>query len=240
MTTPSAPMLLRPRSWPFAASAPIVALALVAVAWLGGVRVHANGALGGQGRQGGQAGQGGQAAPATQGTTVAVRAQARPNPTPAWGKGILPLTPESYYNAIECGKQGVADPPCVFWDTDICKNDDFTLAWYSPYKQVAYEVWVAVSRKQPAPQPNYQAALKANVTIGVTQVKGAKNALKEVVVKRGGKPALVLDRSLSGGGGRYSFAPATFAATADVVIDLIGSARTISCTIPQAALRQMR
>lgn len=174
------------------------------------------------------------------GAAVTVRAQARPNPTPAWGKGIVPLTPEGYYNAIECGKQTVQNPPCVYWDTDICKNDDFVLAWYTPYKQVAYEVYAAVANKRPAPQPNYQAASKANVTIGVTQVKGAKNVLKEVVLQRGGKPALVIDRTFANGGGRYTFPVAAFAPTAAISLDLIGSERTISCAISQAVMRQMR
>lgn len=173
-------------------------------------------------------------------SATTVRAQARPNPTPAWGKGIQPISQESYYNAIECGKQGVADPPCVFWDNNICKNDDFTLAWYTPYKQVAYQVWAAVSRKQPVPQPNYQAASRANVTIGVTPVKGGKNTLKEVVLKRAGKPAIVIDRSLSNGGGRYTFPTAAFAPSAAVVVEMLGSERTISCTFSPAVLRQMR
>jgi hypothetical protein len=52
-----------------------------------------------------------------------ITAQVRPAPTPPWNKGILPISAESYYNAIECGKQGGDNPACVFWDTDICKND---------------------------------------------------------------------------------------------------------------------
>ena len=43
-----------------------------------------------------------------------IKAQARSAPTPPWAKGILPISPESYYHAIECGKQGGQDPPCVF------------------------------------------------------------------------------------------------------------------------------
>ena len=80
-----------------------------------------------------------------------IKAVVRPAPKPAWNKGILPISPESYYNAIECGKQGGDDPPCVFWDTGLCPTEDFTLAWYTPYKQVAYEVWLAVRKKQPPP-----------------------------------------------------------------------------------------
>jgi hypothetical protein len=172
--------------------------------------------------------------------TVTVAAQSRANPTPPWGKGILPLTPESYYNAIECGKQDVADPPCLFWDTGVCRNDDFTLAWYSPYKQVAYEVWLAVRKKQPAPQPNFQAASRTRVTIGVTPAKGATNTLKEVRLTRGGTAVPPVDRSLASGGGRYTFDTLNFAPTADVVLELVGSARTIRCPLPAAALRQLR
>src|SRR5262245_65553929 len=92
-----------------------------------------------------------------------IKAQARPAPTPAWNKGILPISPESYYNAIECGKQGGQDPPCVFYDTELCKNTDFALALYTPYKSVAYEVWRVVSQKQPPPQPNYEQATQNRI-----------------------------------------------------------------------------
>lgn len=174
------------------------------------------------------------------GATVSIKATGRPNPTPAWGKGIQPLTPESYYNAIECGKQAVNDPPCVFWDTGICKNEDFDLAWYSAYKQVAYEVWTAVRAKKPAPQPNYQAASRTRVSIGITPVKGKKNSLKQLVFKRAGKPIEPVDRSLSAGGGRYTFDTPMLAPTAEVTLEMIGSERTISCAIPASVLRMMR
>src|SRR5262245_40229471 len=105
-----------------------------------------------------------------------LKATARPAPTPPWAKGIQPISPESYYNAIECGKQGGEDPPCVFFDTGLCKNDDFALALYTPYKSVAYEVWRVVSQKQPPPQPNYQQAQQTRVTVGVTPVNGSTNA----------------------------------------------------------------
>src|SRR5262245_30600034 len=71
-----------------------------------------------------------------------------PASKPAWSKGIQPLNRDSYYHAIECGKLGGESPSCVFYDADLCKNDDFVLSFYSPYKQVAYEVWGAVSRKR--------------------------------------------------------------------------------------------
>jgi hypothetical protein len=171
-----------------------------------------------------------------------VKAQPRAGATPAWNKGILPISPESYYHAIECGKQGGADPPCVFWDTGLCKNDDFVLAMYTPYKQVAYEVWVAVNKKQPAPQPNYPAAQRTRVTVGVTAAAGSKNALTELVVKRGGKALTPVDRSLSGGGGRFTFDLPAFAADppAGVILDLVGKEKTVSCTIDAATLRQFR
>jgi hypothetical protein len=169
-----------------------------------------------------------------------IKAQVRPAPTPAWDKGIQPISAESYYNAIECGEQGGDNPACVFWDTDLCKNDDFELAWYTGYKQVAYEVWTAVRRKQPAPQPSYGAAQRTRVTIGITPVKGAKNALTDFVVKRGGKPTTAVERSLSAGGGRFTFDYPAFAPTTTVTLDLVGQERTLSCVIPPAVLRQLR
>src|SRR5262245_45246834 len=66
-----------------------------------------------------------------------ITAKTRPAPTPPWNNGIKPVDAESYYNAIECGKQGGNSPACVFWDTDLCANSDFTLTWYTGYKQVA-------------------------------------------------------------------------------------------------------
>jgi hypothetical protein len=169
-----------------------------------------------------------------------IKAQARSGGTPPWTKGILPITPESYYQAIECGKQGGADPPCVFWDTGLCKNDDFAIAMYTPYKQVAYEVWTAVRQKQPAPTPNYQAARQTRVTIGITPARGAKNELTNLVLKRAGKAIAPVDRSIGGGGGRFTFDTAAFAATAPLTIDMVGKARTISCAIDVATLKSFR
>src|SRR5688572_18277162 len=87
-----------------------------------------------------------------------ITAVARSTPTPPWSKGILPIDAESYWNAVECGKQGGGDPPCVFWDTGLCKNPDFALAFYTPYKMVAYAVWDAVRRMQTPPTPSYAEA----------------------------------------------------------------------------------
>ena len=97
--------------------------------------------------------------------------------TPAWDKGILPISRDSYWNAVACGKQGGARPACVFYDVDICKNDDFVIAMYTPYKAVAYEVWQAVHNKQPVPTPSYGDAQRTRVTIGITPAKGSKKLI---------------------------------------------------------------
>jgi hypothetical protein len=169
-----------------------------------------------------------------------VTAVARSAPTPPWNKGILPISPESYYNAIECGKQGGQDPPCVFWDTGLCKNPDFTLAMYTPYKSVAYEVWRVVSNKQPPPTPNYQEAQRTRVTVGITLVRGSKNPLTSFVLKHGGRTMMPVDRSLSDGGGRFTFDFPAFAPNADVTLDLVGQAKTVSCRVPQDVLTTFR
>jgi hypothetical protein len=169
-----------------------------------------------------------------------IKAVARSAPKPAWDKGILPISAESYWNAVECGKQGGADPPCVFWDTGLCKNDDFALALYTPYKMVAYEVWNAIRQKQPAPTPNYQEAQRTRITIGVTLARGSKNALTNLVLKRGTRVMQTVDQSLDAGGGRFTFDYPAFAATAAISLDLVGRVKTISCAIPQSVLTQFR
>ena len=166
-----------------------------------------------------------------------VKAQIAPGAKPAWEKGILPITPESYYNAIECGKQG-GNPACVFWDTGLCKNPDFELAMYTPYKAVAYEVWRVVSQKKPAPQPNYAEAQRTRITVGVTPVRGSKNTFTGLVLKRAGKAVTPTSRELTTR--RFTFDFPAFSAGAGISIDLVGKERTITCSIDAATLRLMR
>src|SRR5262245_28990954 len=156
-----------------------------------------------------------------------IKAQARPAPTPPWNKGILPISPESYYNAIECGKQAGQDPPCVFYDTGLCKNSDFALALYTPYKSVAYEVWRVVSQKQPPPQPNYQQAQQTRITVGVTPVRGSSNTFTDLALKRSGRTFAPVSRTMIDGGGRFTFDFPAFAPTGGVTLDLIGKTKTI-------------
>ena len=169
-----------------------------------------------------------------------IKAEVRAAPAPAWGKGILPINRESYYNAMECGKRGGQDPPCVFWDTGVCKNDDFQLAFYTPYKMVAHEVWNAVRQKRPAPTPNYAEAQRTRVTVGVTPVRGSKNAFKDLILKRDGKTVAAAARSPVEGGMRITYDYPAWAATADVTLDMVGTTRTISCLIEKTVLAQMR
>lgn len=173
-------------------------------------------------------------------SATTIKAQARPAPTPAWNKGILPITPESYYNAIECGKQGGQDPPCVFYDTGLCKNSDFAIALYTPYKSVAYEVWRVVSQKQPPPQPNYQQAQQTRITVGITPVRGSTNTFTDLALKRGGRVVAPVARTLMDGGGRFTFDFPAFAATGSVTLELVGKTKTLSCLIDQTVLAQFR
>ncbi len=169
-----------------------------------------------------------------------VRAVARPGAKPAWNKGLKPITSESYYHAIECGKQGGDDPACVFWDTGLCKNDDFELAFYSAYKEVAYQVWAAVQKKQPVRQPSYQSAQRTRVTVGVSAVRGSKNAFTDLVVKRGGKTVAPVARSVAGGRGQFTFDYPAWAPTATVTLEMVGKTKTVSCVIPPGVLRSFR
>ncbi len=178
--------------------------------------------------------QGAPAAPAP------IKAAVPPAGKPAWNKGIRPLTRESYYHAIECGKLGEAQSPCVFYDTGLCKNDDFTLALYSPYKQVAYEVWLATSRKREPPMPNYKAAQQTRVVVGVTPVRAAKNPLASVAIKRGGRTIAPAVSTPDAGGGTFIFDFPTFAPTASITLELTGKVRTQSCVLSPAVLARLR
>jgi hypothetical protein len=169
-----------------------------------------------------------------------IRAQAPPRAAPPWDKGILAINSENYWNAVECGKLGGDTSPCVFWDAGLCKNDDFVLAVFTPYKAVAYEVWRAVRAKQPVPTPNYMQAQQTRITIGVTPVRGSKNALKDLALKRSGRAITPVSRSMTTGDARFTFDYPALAATADVTLDLVGATSTVSCVIPQSVLRQFR
>ncbi|HMB81556.1 MAG TPA: hypothetical protein VKI43_15865, partial [Vicinamibacterales bacterium] len=158
----------------------------------------------------------------------------------AWDKGILPISRDSYWNAVECGKQGGVRPACVFYDADLCKNDDFTLALYTPYKSVAYEVWRVLQNKQPAPTPSYTEAQRTRVTIGVTPVAGSKNAITGVLVKRGGKTIEPTARAVDATGGKFTFDFTAFAPTSDITIELAGRLRTLTCNVEQPVLTLFR
>ncbi len=60
------------------------------------------------------------------------------------------------------------------------------------------------------------------------------------VVKRGGKPVQPAVRTVSGGTGNFTFDYAAFAPTATVTLEMIGKARTVSCSISPDVLRQFR
>jgi hypothetical protein len=160
--------------------------------------------------------------------------------TPGWSKGIQPISRESYWNAVECGKQGGERPGCVFFDADLCKNDDFTLALFTPYKQVAYEVWQAVHRKLEAPTPSYADAQRTRITLGITPGPGAKNAITAAVIKRGGRIVKPATQSLDGNGGRFIFDFPAFAPTEDITIELVGRARTQTCLVGRTVLSALR
>jgi hypothetical protein len=128
----------------------------------------------------------------------------------------------------------------VFYDADLCKNDDFTLALYTPYKSVAYEVWRVVKSGQPAPTPSYGEAQRTRVTVGVTRAAGSKNSITGLLIKRAGKTIEPTARALDPTGGKFTFDFAPFAPTAAITIEVAGSVRTQSCTVERSVLTMFR
>ena len=178
------------------------------------------------------------AAPAASQETV--NAQLPPNIAPAWTKGIQPINQENYWNAIACGKQGGQRPLCLFYEAELCKNADFELAMFTPYKKVAYEVWQAVRAKQAPPTPSYPEAQRTRITVKLTPKAAAKNPLAGMQITRGGKTLKPVSQFFDAGVGNFTYDFPAFAATGDLTLEMIGKVRTVACAIAQPVLEQMR
>jgi hypothetical protein len=169
-----------------------------------------------------------------------VKAELPAGITPAWTSGIQAINRESYWNAVECGKQGGQRPLCVFYDAVLCPNDDYTIAMFTPYKLVAYEVWRAVRAKQEPPTPSYAEAQRTRITVKLTPKAGAKNPATGLVLERGAQTVKPPTQSLEAGGGSFIFDVAAFAPTEDVTMKMIGRARTVTCVLDRSVLAAMR
>ena len=159
---------------------------------------------------------------------------------PSWTKGIQPISRESYWHAITCGKQPGPRPACVFYDAELCANDEFALALYTPYKQVAYTVWQAVSRKQPAPTPSYAEAQRTRVIIGLKPLRGTQNPVAGLTIARGKEIIEPSSRSLDDGAGTFFFDFAPFAPTSPITLTMSGKTKTVTCQIDRTTLARMR
>jgi hypothetical protein len=169
-----------------------------------------------------------------------VTAQLPTGMTPPWDKGIQPIGRDNYWNAVECGKQGGERPACVFYDADLCKNADFTLALFTPYKLVAYETWEATRKKRAPLATSYADAQKTRITLGIKPAKGTKNAITAVTIKRGTRATPPATQSLDAGGGSFIFDFAAFAPTSGITIEMVGRTRTLTCSVPKDVLAQFR
>ena len=169
-----------------------------------------------------------------------IKAQLAPGITPAWNKGIQPISRDNYWNAVECGKQSGERPACVFYDADLCKNDDFVLALFTPYKLVAYETWQATRKHQEPLATSYGDAQKTRITLGITPVKGSKNTITGVSIKRGGGVVKPATQSLEPPGGRFIFDFAAFWPTTDITIELVGNRKTYTCFVAKPVLALFR
>ena len=155
-------------------------------------------------------------------------------------KCLQAINQENYWNAVACGKQGGQRPLCVFYDAEVCKNPDFELAMFTPYKMVAYEVWRAVRAKQAPPTPSYGEAQRTRITVKLTPKPGANNALNGFHIKRGGKTQTPLSQSLDSGVGNFIFDFPAFAPTSGITMEMIGKARTQSCAVEPSVLGRFR
>ena len=101
-------------------------------------------------------------------------------------------------------------------------------------------MWRVVKQHQEAPTPSYSEAQRTRITLGVKPVKGSKNPITAVVIKRGGKAVKPVSQSFDAGGGSFTFDFPAFAPTGDITIDLVGRAATRSCRVEKAVLSRFR
>ena len=71
-------------------------------------------------------------------------------------------------------------------------------------------------------------------------MKGSKNTITGVVIKRGGKTIEPTAKALDATGGKFTFDFAPFAPTADITIEVAGTLRTQSCLVAQPVLTTFR
>ena len=169
-----------------------------------------------------------------------VKAELPAGITPPWTSGIQAINQTNYWNAVACGKQGGQRPLCVFYDAVLCPNDDFTLAMFTPYKMVAYEVWRAVNAHQAAPTPSYAEAQRTRISVKLTPKPAAKNPVAGLTIRRGEQTVKPVSQSLDAGVGTFIFDFAAFAPTGDIAFEMAGKARTVSCAIDKSVLSAMR
>ncbi|HEY7286761.1 MAG TPA: hypothetical protein VH497_15040 [Vicinamibacterales bacterium] len=169
-----------------------------------------------------------------------VKAELPAGIAPPWTSGIQAINQTNYWNAVACGKQGGQRPLCVFYDAVLCPNDDFTLAMFTPYKMVAYEVWRAVNAHQAAPTPSYAEAQRTRISVKLTPKPAAKNPVAALTIRRGEQTVKPVSQSLDAGVGTFIFDFAAFAPTGDISFEMAGKARTVSCAIDKTVLSSMR
>ncbi len=169
-----------------------------------------------------------------------VKAQLPAGITPPWTSGIQAINQNNYWSAVACGKQGGQRPLCVFYDAVLCPNGDFTLAMFTPYKMVAYEVWRAVNQHQEAPTPSYAEAQRTRISVKLTPKAAAKNPVTALSIKRGEQTVKPVSQSIEAGVGTFIFDFAPFAPTEDISLEMTGKARTVSCVIEKSVLSSLR
>jgi hypothetical protein len=101
-------------------------------------------------------------------------------------------------------------------------------------------VWQTVRRNAPAPTPDYGAAQRTRITLGITPVKGSKNPITALTIKRDGKVVKPATQSVDEAGGRFIFDFTAFAPTSDITIELVGRTATRTCDVSQAVLKTFR
>ena len=168
----------------------------------------------------------------------AVKAAMPPAAKPAWNKGIQPISQTAIRTPSSAASRA-APSRRASYDADLCKNDDYRLSLYSPYKQVAYEVWEAVRRSRS----------RRRRATGAPSGRGSRSVSRRPrLEKRAGRAGDEARRpdgraghlDVRRRGRQLHLRRPAFAPSATVTLELTGKTRTQTCVIAPAVLARFR
>ena len=169
-----------------------------------------------------------------------IQAAVRRRATPPGTRVSSLVSRESYYHAIECGKSGEAQSPCVFYDAGLCTNKSLRWRCTRPisrwHTKCGWRRAASASRRCPVTRPPGRRGW-----CWVSRPSAStKNPLTRVAIKRGGRtiPPRGVDPGRRRGHVHLRLSRLRALGRHHAGID--GQVRTRSCVLSPAVLARFR